>query len=371
MGIEIFRKENRERWMNDEFIRQDTRRMDRYKDKCLLEYIAIYSEPHVSKWAVKALGMSAAPDSIDGILANNERDKENQRWAVLHEQVMREYDYWTLEAAAYEASHDMAWFAFCRLTGCSCAENSEMQRNGLPSCGLKQGMSRTDIEQFCRGMIENNGRFSRDAADWLSQLAYISDEELEEWARPKTERSWDNDPTERFIKHYKELRERDMSLEDMIRSIYDAYIFWQYSDIHIRSSALIMDETLDMFGKQVVEWYERRHKRPVGMTTSVRNVLIACGPEDVCAALTDERICDIAYTETKDKRGHSYYIGLDHLYGFCMDEASPEAARLLTDAAEAGNKYAVEELIDIYEEGIGVKKNPWLAKKWREKYEDA
>lgn len=30
-----------------------------------------------------------------------------------------------------------------------------------------------------------------------------------------------------------------------------------------------------------------------------------------------------------------------------------------------------EELINIYEEGIGVKKNPWLAKKLREKYEEA
>lgn len=376
MRIEIFRKDSWDRWMDDMFIRQDVPILDRYKDRYLLEYIAVYSDSDVSRGAVKKLGVSEVPDSVAGIKARNSYDKREQRWAVLREQVKRESDYWVLETAAYEAPDEIAWFAFSRITGCGMNE-----RWDDAECGLKQGVSRSDIEQLCREMIERKGPYAYEAKEWLSKLGDISDEQLAEWAAPKTERSWDRDPTEKLKRSLRDLNRENTAvseehagvvlghdiMEAVIRSIYDAYIYKLYADEHPRGSALIFDDTLDQFAKQVVRWYESRRKRAVSMIASVRNVLGACEAE--YGELTDEQIREIAYTETDDKHGHGFYIGVDLLYGFETEGDAAESVRPLTEAAEAGNRYAAEELIDIYEEGIGVKKNPWLVKKLREKYD--
>ena len=379
IGFRMFRKDNWDRWMEDDFIKTDTRRLDRYKDKCLLEYMAVYGRPDVSEWAMKALGVSEVPDSIGGIGCAYSEDKIYQRYVVVHEQVMRETDYRILEKAAYEAPYELANPAFCRITGISCPDPPAIDIYNPGPYGLKFHMSREDIEQLCREMIERNGPFANKAAEWLQKLPEISDEMLAEWAAPRTERSWDRDPTERLKGYYmnraaeygagEDGSGREKFREDIIRSIYDAFMFNEYTDIRRRSSGIIFDETLDWFAKRVVEWYERRRKRPVSMAASVRAVMSACGA--ACDDLTEEKIREAAYKETEDKRGHGFYLGVDLLYGFETEGDAAASVRYLTDAAEEGNKYAMEELIEIYEEGIGVKKNPWLAKKLREKREEA
>ena len=368
IGIKIFREDNWDRWMEDDFIRTDTRRLNRRKDRYLLEYMAVYGNPDVSKWAMKALGVSEVPDSIGGIGCAYSEDKIYQRHFVEHEQVMRETDYWALEKAAYEAPYELAWPAFCRITGISCLDPPVIDIYNPGPYGLKSNMSREDIEQLCREMIERNGQFAYEAKDWLEKLPEISDEMLAEWAAPKTERSWDSDPTERLKGYYKD-EAKEASREDIIRSIYDAFMFRQYADEHPQSTGKIFFDTLDWFAKRVVEWYEKRRKRPVSLAASVRVVMKAC--DAACDDLTEEKMREAAYEETEDKRGHGFYLGVDLLYGFETEGDAAASVPYLTEAADAGNKYALEELIDIYEEGIGVKKNPWLAKKLREKYEEA
>lgn len=368
IGIKIFREDNWDRWMEDDFIRTDTRRLNRRKDRYLLEYMAVYGNPDVSKWAMKALGVSEVPDSVGGIGCAYIEDKIYQRHFVEHEQVMRETDYWALEKAAYEAPYELAWPAFCRITGISCLDPPVVDIYNPGPYGLKSDMSREDIEQLCREMIERNGQFAYEAKEWLEKLPEISDEMLAEWAAPKTERSWDSDPTERLKGYYMD-ETKEASGEEIIRSIYDAFMFRQYADVHPRSTGFIFDETLDWFARRVVEWYDRRRRRPVSLAASVNLVMRACG--EACDDLTEEKIREAAYKETEDKRGHGFYLGIDLLYGFETEGDAAASVPYLTEAADAGNKYALEELIDIYEEGIGVKKNPWLAKKLRERYEEA
>ena len=261
IGFRMFLEDNWERWMDEYFIKMDTRRLDRRKDRCLLEYMAVYGNPDVSKWAMKALGVSEVPDSIGGIGCAYSEDKIYQRHFVVHEQVMRETDYWTLEKAAYEAPYELAYPAFCRITGISCPEPPGIDIYNPGNCGLKSHMSREDIEQLCREMIERNGPFADEAAEWLRKLPEISDEMLAEWAAPKTERSWDSDPTEKLKGYYMD-QAKEASREDIIRSIYDAFMFRQYADEHPQSTGKIFFDTLDWFAKRVVEWYEKRRKRP-------------------------------------------------------------------------------------------------------------
>jgi hypothetical protein len=376
MGIEIFRKENWDRWMDDEFIRQDSRRMDKHKDKCLLEYIAIYGEGPAEEWAMRELRVSGCPVSVGGIEGNRDIDKADQRWLVMREQVMRETDYRVLEEAAYEAPRELSRFAFSRLTGCGRVLPGVWHEIEVTGCGLKQGVSRSDIEELCREMMRKNGPLADEAAAWLEELAGISDEELAELAAPRTERSWDNDPAEKLKRFFLDTCTGEtpdaqsavsgsIPLDNAIREIYDAYIFNRYAGIYKWGSSLILDLTMKPFGSQVIRWFEKRGRRPVTLPDTVRLVLSVCGVDT--AGFSDEKIRGIARTETEDKLGHGYYIGLDLLYGFDTEGDAAKAVRPLTEAAEAGNRYAIEELISIYEEGIGVKKNPWLAKKWREK----
>ena len=379
MGIDIFMREDWDRWMDDEFVKTDTRRLDRYKDRYLLEYIAIYGCKSAAEWAVKELRVPACPESVGVIKAQRDCDEADQRWLVMREQVMRETDYWVLEEAAYEAPLDLARFAFSRLTGCERVLAGVWNDIEVNGCGLKQGMSRADIEEFCREMAERKGPCAEEASAWLEELAGISEEELAGMAAPKTERSWDRDPVEKLKRMLldSERGRADVASpdrggsylpENAVRDIYDAFIFHKYAGIHRKCSALIMAQTIQPFGSQVIRWFEKRGKRPAKMPDAVRLVLSTCGIRT--DGLTDEMIREIARTETEDKSGHGYYIGLDLLYGFDAEGDAALAAGLLTEAAEAGNKYAIEELIDIYETGIGMKKNPWLAKKWREKYEE-
>ena len=362
--------------MDDEFIRQDSRRMDKYKDKCLLEYIAIYGNDLAEEWAMRELRVSECPVSVGGIEGNRDIDKADQRWLVMREQVMRETDYWVLEKAACEAPRELARFAFSRLTGCGRVLPGVWHEIEVTGCGLKQGVGRSDIEELCREMMRKNGPLAEEAAAWLEELAGISDEELAELAAPRTERSWDSDPVEKLKRLFLDTCTDEtpdaqpavsgsILLDNVIREIYDAYIFNKYAGIYKWGSSLILDLTMKPFGSQVIRWFEKRGRRPVTLPDTVRLVLSVCGADT--AGFTDEKIRGIARTETEDKLGHGYYIGLDLLYGFDTEGDAAKAVRPLTEAAEAGNRYAIEELISIYEEGIGVKKNPWLAKKWREK----
>ena len=392
MYIEIFREDNWDRWMDDLYMQSDTHRLDRIKDRCLLEYLAIYGNSQVARWAMRGLGVSEVPDSVAGIKSDDYYSWKEQRWAVLQEQVMRETDYWALEKAVYFAPDEIARFAFARLTGCAWRDSGDPVGKGGIRCGLKQGVSREDIEQLCREMIAKDGRFSGIAHKWLEELPDISDEALAVLAAPKTERSWDRDPNEKLKNNFGLVREEDLyrdgqkgsgfsgdvqNVSDFfagrIRDIYDTFILYLYTEVRRGIGRLLMDITLGAFGRYLFTWlekYELDLKKALPETTAeaVRLVLTTCEiPHD---DLTDEMIREIAYTETDNKRGHSYCIGLDLLYGFDTEGDGAEAVGPLTDAAEAGNKYAIEEIIDIYEEGIGVTKNPWLAKKWRKKYEE-
>ncbi len=61
---------------------------------------------------------------------------------------------------------------------------------------------------------------------------------------------------------------------------------------------------------------------------------------------------------------HDYLIGLAYLEGIDMEVDADRAVRLITKAAEADLPEAIEKLIDMYRNGIGVQRNYKKAQKW-------
>lgn len=367
--MRIFLEENWTRWEEKDFYSLSLLKppLDQEKDKLLLTYLAVYGKNRVPQYAMRKLGISEIP-----ALPVNPEDPHDDQYApylVLREQVMRESDYWTLKKAAFHAPRPINKFAFCRLTGCSWISDGDYAYSYRTyNCGLKRDVSREDIEDLCREMINEKGPFQRNAAGWLEKLADISDEELSEMASERTERRFDSDPDEILRKWFRPSGDysEETDLKRKICSIFDAYIMWEYSKHFLYGSGVLQREAMDdSLSYSLCSWFNYT-KEPAGdVLTTIEELLSAGGRFD--PGLTRERIREIAWSVCEQSPQHSYFLHMAHWYGYETEGDDDLALQMLLDAGQRGHLVSYSNIVKIYSEGKYVHKNIRLALTWQEK----
>ena len=146
---------------------QEIRNLDLKEDRCYLEYMVQYARGSHQKRLMKKLGINELPEKTRNLEDPSDRDYEE--YFVLEEQVAREPDAEILKEAAYEASTQMAKFAFCRLTKYSYPSPwNDAYSYRTYECGWKEGMTTEDVIEFCREMITVQGPFVREAEEVLA-----------------------------------------------------------------------------------------------------------------------------------------------------------------------------------------------------------
>ncbi len=341
--------------------------LDKEKDKLQLTYLAVYGRNNVQRYAMRRLGTSEIP-----ALPVNPEDQNDDQYApymVLREQVMRESDYWVLKKAAFHAPKPLGKFAFCRLTGCSwISDEDHAYSYRTYSCGLKRDVSREDIVDLCREMINETGPFQRNAAGWLEKMAAISDEELAEMASEKTERRFDGEPDSLLRKWMRPSEgcseETDLKLK--ICAIFDAYIMWEYSKHFLSGSGVLQREAMDdSLSNNLYRWFNYT-KEPAGdVLTTIEEILDAGGRS--APDMTPERIKEIAWNVCEQSPQHSYFLYMAYWYGYETEGNDDLALQLLLDAAQKGHLVSYSNIVKIYSEGEYVHKNFRLALTWQEK----
>ena len=364
-----FLEENWIKWEEKDFSRLSILlpALNKEKDTLLLTYLAVYGKNMVQSYAMRKLGISETP-----ALPVNPDDPHDDGYApylVLREQVMRESDYWVLKKAAFHAPKPMSRFAFCRLTGFSwIPEEDQAYSYRTYSCGLKRDVSREDIEDLCREMINEKGPFQRNAAGWLKQLADISDEKLAEMASERTERRFDRDPDQMLLKWmspssgYSE--ETDLKLK--ICAIFDAYIMWEYSKhFHSGSGVLQMEAMNDSLSNSLCSWFKHTQEPAGNVLTTIEKILSEGGR--LTPDLTPKRIEEIAWNVCEHSPQHSYFLHMAYWYGYETEENDDLALQMLLDAGQKGHLVSYANIVKIYSEGEYVHKNFRLALTWQEK----
>ena len=146
---------------------QEIRNLDLKEDRCYLEYMVQYARGSHLNRLMKKLGISELPEKTRNL--DDPSDREYEVYFVLEEQVAREPDAEILKEAAYEASTQMAKFAFCRLTKyCYPSPWNDAYSYRTYECGWKEGMTTEDVIEFCREMITVQGPFAREAEEILA-----------------------------------------------------------------------------------------------------------------------------------------------------------------------------------------------------------
>ena len=146
---------------------QEVRNLDLKEDRCYLEYMVQYARGSPLTRLMKKLGISELPEKTRNL--DDPSDREYEVYFVLEEQVAREPDAEILKEAAYEASTQMAKFAFCRLTKyCYPSPWNDAYSYRTYECGWKEGMTTEDVIEFCREMITVQGPFAREAEEILA-----------------------------------------------------------------------------------------------------------------------------------------------------------------------------------------------------------
>ncbi len=79
-----------------------------------------------------------------------------------------------------------------------------------------------------------------------------------------------------------------------------------------------------------------------------------------------ESIKKMAIKENDKNPEHNFFIGLAYLGGVDVEVDHEKALSLITSAAEAGLPEAMEKLVDMYRNGIGVKRDYFKAIEWQE-----
>ena len=363
----IYAEENWTRWEARQLTHECFGGKDKEKDRWMLTFMAIYGQGLPKKLALHKLGISEIPK-----LPVNEYDANDEQYApylALREQVMRESDYWVLKNAAFHAPTPLNRFAFCRLTGYSWPpDEREAYRYRTYSCGLKRFVSREDIVDLCKEMIDQKGPFQKEAAIWMEQLANVSDEELAEMASERTERSWENEPDEKLRRYmlpltgYSEEENRNLK----ICSIFDAYIMWLYSKHFWHGSGIIQRDAMeDSLSDFLCTWFQYTQKPARDVLTTIADFLSSGGRS--FPGLTAETIKDVAWNVCKDSPQHSFFLFMAYWYGLETGTDDDQALRMLFDAAERGHLVSYDYIVEIYSEGKYVHKNFRLALTWQEK----
>ncbi|MBQ8751808.1 MAG: toll/interleukin-1 receptor domain-containing protein [Clostridia bacterium] len=89
--------------------------------------------------------------------------------------------------------------------------------------------------------------------------------------------------------------------------------------------------------------------------------------ESALSAALLEAVRKLAIEENDRSPQHNFFIGLAYLSGIDVEVDHHRAVALITGAAEAGLAEAVEKLVDMYWNGIGVMRNYEAAIRWQEK----
>ncbi len=365
MGIDIFKRENWSRWEAGPYESADLR-LDAEKDRELLRHILRHcTELQRRRLMIRhhIKEISAPPVNLD-----DESDADYAPYAVLREQVMREDDYWTLKAALEAPNAMMRRFAFCRLTGYRWpAAACDAYSYKTYDCGLKREVSREDIEDLCRELIDERSRFARRAAEWLERLPSFTDDELVEWAAGKTERKWDDDPDEllrRDLRPAKDAPARE-DLADKICAIFDAYIFRKYQRHHLYGSGVVLRESVeDALTKRVADRLEKMKSYYPSFEAALTEIM-RTGDREL--SLAPQEIAHLAWSVSPRSRQHSYFLWMAYWYGIDVAEDKGRALKMLADAAERGHLYACDEIVRIYTSGDGVRRDFRLALQWQEK----
>lgn len=354
MGIEIYRKENWDRWESGDYQRLDFLRLDPEKDRLLLGYALSHCRDVVRLSAMRRLGLSELPASPADI------GDESALYSILREQARREIDYWVLKEAAFHGPEPMRCFAFCRLTGSAW---------GGCACGLMSGLVREDIVALCREMIEKNGPFAAEAVAWLRELPTVSDEELAAWASERTERRWDGETgyereLERWLAPAAGV-DPDEDLADKICGIFDACIFRIYEEEIVSGAGPILFDAMDRFSGKMRDGLRRHPELPEEPEGAIAAVLTAGGR--MTPELTPDRIRETAWSVSDRSTQHSYFLWMAYWYGIGTEENDDRALEMLEDAARRGHMYALKEIVHIYDAGKYVRRDFKRALQWQEK----
>ena len=365
--MDIFREENWGKWEAGEFSFYEFRRLDEVKDRWLITWIAFHGRERIRKIVRERMG---GPESLEEpVNIDDESDDQYFHYLVLREQVERESDYWVLKRAAFHAPKPMSRFAFCRLTGCSWPPDPcDAYSYRTYSCGLKRDVTREDIEDLCREMIDQKGPFQKNAQRWLNELSGISDAELSEMASAKTERRFDREPEEwirKKLRPRKEVTEEE-DLERIICGIFDASIMLLYANEFPKGSAVFGQEVMeDSFSDQIWNWFKYEHK-PKGDVLSIITETLSLGGR-LTPDLTADKVREIAWSACQRSPQHSYFLHLAYWYGFETEENDDLSLKMLADAATRGHMRSIKDLVNIYASGEYVHKNVRLALDWQEK----
>ena len=365
MGIDIFKRENWSRWEAGPYESADLR-LDAEKDRELLRHILRHcTELQRRRLMIRhhIKEISAPPVNLD-----DESDADYAPYAVLREQVMREDDYWTLKAALEAPNAMMRRFAFCRLTGYRWpAAACDAYSYKTYDCGLKREVSREDIEDLCRELIDERSRFARRAAEWLERLPSFTDDELVEWAAGKTERRWDDDPDELLRKHLRkaEHASEEEDMEDKICAIFDAYIFRKYQRHHLYGSGVVLREAVeDELTKRIADRLEKMKSYYRDFETAFSEIM-KVGEREL--DLAPSEVTRLAWSISPRSRQHSFFLWMAYWYGIDAEEDNNKALGMLADAAERGHVRSFDEIVHIYASGEYVRRDFRLALRWQEK----
>lgn len=317
MGAYIYRDDKWDEMQYGVISRQDIMRLDPEEDRYLIEWFVLHAREPINKIAMHKYGITEMPEELVNV--DDPGDETFRTYYVLREQAARESSYEVLREHAFgDRWNDMSRFAFCRLTGFSWPpDECDAYSYRTYWCGLMSDVMREDIEDLCCEMIEKDGPFAPEAAEWLTELPDISEEKLDDWASWKTERK---EPSSPNIRLKPMMRAADGSeelsdeeLHKKIRGAADAWILKNYEKRCGRSTRRKFREITDPYICLVHELIGKLDWEMIPDTTEAVTAVLLIGgamPHD----LTRERISEIIYEESDMDPLHRYYLELAEKY---------------------------------------------------------
>lgn len=170
MGIKIFRDE---KWKFIEYMTtslQDLKGLDPEKDRELIDFLVLHAPERARIRLAEKCGLEEVPEERVNI--DDPGDEIYRTYFLFREQAEREDDREVLRNVAMSDSGAAGKFAFCRLTGYSWPpDQCDAYSYRTYECDLLSGMSREEIVEFCREMVERDGPFKRQAEERLASLS--------------------------------------------------------------------------------------------------------------------------------------------------------------------------------------------------------
>lgn len=365
----IYRRENWSKWETCDYRPPDLR-LDPEKDERLITWMINRGSQRLRAMLMARYAYSEVPALP--VNTDDPGDEDYAPYLVLREQVMRESDYWVLKTAAFEAPEAMMRrFAFCRLTGFYWpGDECDAYSYRTYGCGLKSGVSREDIRDLCRELIDRRGEFAAEAERWLSQLDRIPDETLSDWASDGLERTGDDAPDARLRRKMLLAARRagEHALEDAVCAVFDAWVLNEYErELHAKASRLRVD-AMDDLSRRADDWLNHRGAPLGDPEAAIISALRASGLWK--AETTGERVHEIAWAPSRRSAQHSYFLWMAHWYGLGTKDGEADdalALERLADAAGRGHMRALDTIVHLYDAGKDVRRNFKLALQWQEK----